>query len=591
MKIKCIAVVLCVLMLVLSGCGVNSDSNDTVSTEAVESSTTEDNVSNVNSDMFTDRDLDASYDVSTSTKITLNKTTASSDSNAVEISGSTVTIKDEGTYILSGTLENGTIIVDAEETDKPQIVLDNVSVTNSSFAALYVLECDKLFVTLADSSENTLSNSGSFTAIDDNNVDGAVFSKQDLTFNGSGKLTVESTADHGVVCKDDLVFTGGEYDISSASHALDANDSVRITKAQLTLNSGKDGIHSENDEDTEKGFVYMYDGTVNIEAQGDGISSSAYTQVVSGSIDILSGGGSENGSSQSSDYYGGFMGGGHGGMNGQQQSSTTTTDDDSTSMKGIKSTANLSIEGGTITIDSADDSIHSNASATISGGTLTLKSGDDGVHADESLTVSGGTIDVTESYEGLEALDIAVTGGDISLVASDDGLNAAGGTDSSGMQGRDNGMFGGGGGMSSSNGSISISGGELYIEASGDGIDANGTLEISGGYTVVSGPTSGDTATLDYDVSGIITGGTFIGTGAQQMAQSFSDCENQGVLALTVGSQQAGATITVSDGSTQLIEHTPSLNYSLVIISSPDIVKGKTYSVTVGSQSGEITAN
>ena len=196
-------------------------------------------------------------------------------------------------------------------------------------------------------------------------------------------------------------------------------------------------------------------------------------------------------------------------------------------------------------------------------------------------------------------MHIDVQGGDIKLTASDDGLNAAGGTDQSGTTGGRDGMFGGGkggmgggfGGMSSGNGSIVISGGTLYINSSGDGLDANGTLEITGGHTTVVGPTRGDTATLDYDTSGIITGGTFIGTGASGMAQTFSDSE-QGVVAVSVGNQLAGTEIILKDASgNTLISCTPELDFAVVILSSPDIMKGQTYTITVGSQSGDFEAS
>ena len=151
---------------------------------------------------------------------------------------------------------------------------------------------------------------------------------------------------------------------------------------------------------------------------------------------------------------------------------------------------------------------------------------------------------------------------------------------------------GGFGGMSgNSSGSIKISGGNLYINSSGDGMDANGTLEISGGHIVVVGPTQGDTATLDYDVSGTITGGTFIGTGAAGMAQTFSD-SGQGVVAVSVGNQPAGTQIILKDkhGNT-VLEHAPELSFAVVILSSPELVKGETYTITVGAQSGECAAS
>ena len=219
----------------------------------------------------------------------------------------------------------------------------------------------------------------------------------------------------------------------------------------------------------------------------------------------------------------------------------------------------------------------------MTGGSFTISTGDDGFHADETLTIAAGTITVTESYEGLEGLDIRISGGQIDLTASDDGLNAAGGTDSSGFGGVRGDMFGGGmggGGMSSGNGSIVISGGSLYINASGDGVDANGTLEITGGDTIVCGPTQGDTATLDYDVSGVITGGTFIGTGASGMAQTFSGSENQGVISVSVGNASAGTAIVLTDAAGNVVlEYTPELNYAVVILSSPNIVKGETYTL------------
>ncbi len=596
----------------LAGCGKTSDNDKTIDNSNNESSITDTSdtssepvdvdFSQTDDDMFTDRDSKTEYDESQAVTIKLNGTSATSNSNSVKISGSTVTITEEATYVISGTLTDGMIIVNADDTAKLQIVLYGVDITSKTSAALYILEADKVFVTLADGTENTIANGGSFTAIDDNNIDAAVFSEQDLTFNGSGSLTVTSPAAHGIVCKDDLVFTGGTYTVNSASHGLDANDSVRISSStKLTIDAGKDGIHCENTDDTSLGFIYISDGTMNIEAEGDGIAAGAYVQIENGTFDLLIGGGSENGSNASSGSYGGFMGGGgHSGMRpGGSQSSTTTADESSTSMKGIKAANSLLFSGGIFKIDSADDSIHSDVSVTINGGTFEIASGDDAIHAEENLTTTAGTFNITESYEGLEALNIDVKGGEFNIVASDDGLNAAGGTDSSGTTGGRDGMFGGhggghggmGGGMSSGNGSIVISGGNLYVKASGDGIDANGTLTISGGYTVVTGPTQGDTATLDYDRSATITGGTFIGTGASGMAQTFSDSK-QGVVAVSVGNQSAGTNITLKDKSGKiLITYAPELSFSVVILSSPDIVSGETYTITVGSESGKFEAS
>ncbi len=628
---KRLAVLGLAVMLGVTGCKNQTQSND--------NNENNDNVANENnsgnesvkideSEMFTDRDYRSEYDESKSVKISLNGDSASCDSDAVKISGTKITILDEGTFVFSGTLEDGMIIVNADEKDKPQIVLDNASIKSATSAPLYILEADKVFVTLAEGTGNTLENGGEFVAVDDNNIDGAIFSKQDLTLNGSGSLTVSSPADHGIVCKDDLVFTGGTYTINSASHGLDVNDSVRVTKASISIDAGKDGVHVDNEDNAEKGFFYGLDGSFDIEAEGDGISAGSFLTVKDGTYAIVSGGGSENATKTSSDNWGGFMGGGPGGMGGGRSGgrgdsmgnrrdssegksydsekmssvermatdSSSDSNDESTSLKGIKAAGDLVIENGSFTIDSADDSVHSNSSITVNGGTFQIAAGDDAFHADDTLTIKNGKIDISECYEGLEALHVKVEGGDIKLVATDDGLNAAGGTDQSGAGGRDNGAFGGrgqfGGGMSSSsNGSIVVSGGNLYVNSSGDGMDANGTLEITGGYTVIVGPTQGDTATLDYDKTGVITGGTFIGTGSSMMAQSFSDSE-QGVVAVSVGNCEAGTQIILKDSSgKEIITHTPELSFAVVILSSPEIEKGETYTILVGSASGEFQAN
>lgn len=581
-----------------------------------------------NEDMFTKRDYKVEYDEKEAVLIQLEGTSASCSNEAVKIQNSTVTIQEEGTYVLRGSLENGMIVVNAENTDKVQLVLDNVSIHSETSAPIYILQADKVFVTLEEGTKNTLSNGGSFQAIDENNIDAVIFSKDDLTLNGLGSLQVTSPAGHGIISKDDLVITSGAYTIDCASHGLDANNSVRLINAAFAISSGKDGIHAENNDDAALGYVFIESGTYQINAAGDGIDAGAYLQIENGSFDITAGGGSENATKEHSDEWGMFGGGmdGHGGGKpgqdmkpgqgtspeqgmepgqgmrpeqgmdfGQEQGTLTATEeDDSTSTKGIKAAGDLTINNGSFIINSADDAVHSNASLTVNGGTFEISAGDDAFHADENLDVEDGDINIAESYEGLEGLHVLVNGGDIKLVASDDGLNAAGGTDESGMggpRGRD--MFGGGfqGGFGSvGNGSVQINGGSLYINASGDGIDANGTLEITGGDTIVCGPTRGDTAVLDYDSTATITGGSFIGTGATQMAQTFSD-SSQGVIAINARGQSAGSQITLTDknGDT-IMSYAPALDFSLLILSSADILKGETYTVTIGEASGEFTA-
>lgn len=592
-------VMLALLLSLFCGC----QPKDVISQDVPETANpVEVDFSKTDGDMFTDRDGRTEYDAAAAVKIDLQGSTATASASSVQISGSTVTITQEATYLISGSLE-GMLVVDAPDTAKLQLVLDGAQITSSTSAALYIRQADKVFVTLAEGSENALANGGSFTAVDENNIDAALFSKQDLTLNGLGSLTVTSPAGHGIVCKDDLVITGGSYTVQAASHGLDANDSVRIAQADLTIDAGKDAIHGENADDAALGYVYISGGSITAKAEGDGISAGAYLQIADGKLDLLTGGGSENGSKTQSDYFGGFMDGRPGGMRPNDTMGSTT--EDGTSMKGLKAGSDLLISGGNITVNSADDSVHANGSVVINGGEFALASGDDAIHAEDTLTVTAGKIAISTSYEGLEALHIDVQGGDIQLVARDDGLNAAGGNDQSGFTGGRDGMFGGGmggrgpgmggghggfGGMSS-NGSIQISGGKLYINSSGDGIDANGTLEISGGETVVVGPTQGDTATLDYDTSAIITGGSFIGTGAAGMAQTFSDA-TQGLISIRVGNQTGGTQITLKDAEGNvLLSHTPEHDFAVVILSCPQMEKGVDYALTIGSETTTFQAN
>ena len=578
---------ICLLLVafLLVACGETKTENTQQSGETIATPEKE--------DLFTENDKKTDYDDEKVAYITLNGQSVTCSSNAVQVTNGSVTIIDEGTYVLSGSF-NGMVVVNAQKQDKVRLVLSNAQITSSSGAAVYVKQADKVFITLEG--ENYLSNGGTFTAVDDSNIDAVLFSKDDLTLNGEGKLTLESPVGHGIVSKDDLTVTGGNYVLTTAGHGMESKDNLCVAGGSFTISAGKDGIRSENTEDATLGYVYMENGTFQITAEGDGISASGKLDILGGDYTITTGGGSENGQKKTSDNWGGFGGGrGPGGMGGWPGGggNTTATEADSTSIKGIKAGGDLTIRNGNFNLNCADDSIHSNANLSVSGGMFTIATGDDGFHADDTLTITAGTVNITESYEGLEALHILVQGGDIQLKATDDGLNAAGGTDQSGFGGNRNDMFGGrgpGGMGGSGNGSIHVSGGTLYVVAHGDGMDANGTLEISGGYTIVTGPTQGDTATLDFDTTGTISGGVFIGTGGTMMAQTFSDVK-QGLISLQVGNRAADSRITLADASGKvLIDHSPELPYAIVILSCPEMISGENYTFTIGTDSGVFIA-
>lgn len=626
--------------VLLTGCGRGAstegltdaaqDSSVTAAQETVTGAaeqTTAESVSRSASDLFTGRDYEVGYDETTATVVTLNGTTATASGEGVAVDGNTVTLTQEGTYVLTGTL-NGSVVIDMDDTAKPHIILRNASVTNEDGAALQVEQADKVFVTLEAGTDNTLSNGGSFSG-EEEGVDGAVFSRDDITFNGTGSLTVSSPAGHGVVGKDDVVFTGGAYQISAASHGVDANDSVRVANASFAILSGKDGIHCENSDDTAKGFVYLDSGSLVIEAEGDGVSASADVTVETASLSVTAGGGSANADKKTSDGWGSFKGGGMGGRMGggrggedrpdmgsmpgqpgaegtvglayeaeqsvsaeQLAATSDTSDSDSTSIKGIKADGSITVNGGVITVDAADDAIHAGGAVAVNGGTLTLTTGDDGIHADGDLTVTDGSLTVTESYEGLEGLTITLSGGQIAVNADDDGLNAAGGSDQSGFGGMRGGdMFGGRGGQGATDGAaLNISGGQVSVKAGGDGIDSNGTVSISGGAILVDCPTMGDTSPFDYEATASITGGTLIATGSANMAAGFTS-SSQGVIAARVSEQGGNTTLTLTDGSgAEILSTTPENAYNYVLISAPELTSGQSYTLTVGGDSGSVTA-
>ena len=470
-------------VLALTGCsttGIEGSGSASATTSSTSSSQVD------TTDLFSSRDLEVGYDEETSTKITLSGDSASSDSDDVQIDGSTVTITDEGTYILSGTLDNGMIIVNAEDSDKVQLVLDGVTITHATSAAIYVAQADKVFLTTASGSENTLKNGGEYTAVDDNNIDAVVFSKSDLTCNGEGSLTITAEAGHGIVSKDDLVLTSGTYAITAEKQGLSGKDSVCIADGTYTITSGTDAIHCENTEDADKGFIYIADGTFTIQADGDGISASASVQIDAGDFSITTGEGSASATMKTEQM----------GDPRQENQTETTTEEDSTSQKGIKSGTTLEISGGTFTTDTVDDSIHAGGDITITNGAFTLKTGDDAVHSDTNVSIQNGEFSIPYCYEGIEGLTVTIDDGTFDITANDDGINAADGSATSNRPGEAN-----------DNCVITVNGGTITITSDGDCLDSNGALTISGGTLNLTCNGNGNTA-LDCDGTYSNTGGS-----------------------------------------------------------------------------------
>lgn len=591
-------------MTAVAGCTGTKSSTGNIDSLETETDTEEIEVQSItgtfsSTDMFTERDLAGTYEESGAVYVTLSDDGITGETAGVAINGQTMTITAEGTYIFSGTLSEGQIVVDADNA-KVQIVFDNVDITCASSAAVYVKSAEKVFVTLAEGSQNTLRNTDEYVAIDDNNIDAVIFAKSDLTLNGTGSLTIVSAEGHGIVSKDDLKITGGTYDITAAGHALSGKDSVRIADGTFILTAEKDGIHAENADDEEKGYIYIADGDFTITSDGDGMDASNIVQIEDGTFDITAGGGAANSlKTHESDMPGGGMSQNIERPDGENMPQDTTTDESGTSTKGIKAGGGMYLNGGTYQIDSADDSIHSNANITIADGTYTLATGDDGVHADDALTVNGGTITVIESYEGLEGLTVTINDGTIDITARDDGINTAGGTDQSGF-----GTFGDHfKGMDSADDEteettdnemwMELNGGYIHILAGGDGVDSNGDLTINGGEIYIDGPSDNGNSAIDYGdrSSAYVNGGTLVAIGSSGMAEVMSDSSKQKVLMVKLGEQMEAGNVVLTDSEGNVIvSYTALKTYDCVIISTAEVESGATYTLTTSGTTTEVTA-
>ena len=583
---KHLAILTVAILVMLAGCGSGEEASD----QTTKASSLLDAVSADEIDTSVSKtDQDASYDESSATKISLSGNSASISGDGASEKDGTITIQQEGTYVVTGTLNDGRIVVQAADTHKVHIVLKGASIYCADHAALFIKQADKVFLTLADGSENTLGSGSSYHLSDeDSNVDGVIFSRADLTLNGSGKLTVNAKYKHAIVSKDDLIVTGGAYAITAGNGGgLYGKDCVKITNGTFTIQSGTDGIQASNVEQADRGYVYISGGALNITAGTDGIQADNVLRIDGGTFQITSGGGSANASTdQKGNENPGWGMWGPGSK--EETAKTEDPTDTSDSAKGLKAGVSLSVRGGTFTIDSSDDSVHCNGTVTITGGTFALSSGDDGVHAGDALLIQNGTIAISQSYEGLEGLNVTISGGKIQLTASDDGINSAGGSDTA-DQGRpgqnqfnvseDSDLF------------IKMIGGSVTVDAGGDGLDSNGNLIIEGGSVLVSGSTNNGNGALDYEGTAKITGGTVVAAGMSGMAQGFSDSSSQYSILhnfSTTLSESDAITLKDSDGNT-LVTYTPAKAYQSVVVSCPDMEKGQTYTLSAGSQSEALT--
>lgn len=475
-----------------------------------------------------------------------------------------MTITKAGTYNLSGEI-NGSITV--KTTGNVKLVLNNVNIKSKNGPAIIIEEAENTVIYLTEGTTNILEDSTSYSYSDED-INGVIYSKDDLILDGTGTLNINSNYQDGIVSKDDLKIINGTYNITSKDDGIRGKDSVYILNGNFDITSGGDAIKSTNDTDSEKGYILVENGTFNIESELDGLQAETKVVIKNGNFNIKTGGGSINSSSNNNEW-------GKWGRNPYEETTTNTS-----SAKGLKSVDNLVINNGVFTFDTSDDSIHSNNYVGIKNGDINISSGDDGIHADTELIIDSGTINITKSYEGLESAKMTINNGNISVIASDDGINIAGGNDSSSMNRPGQNNY-----SNNSDNILTINNGTIYVNATGDGIDVNGSGYIYDGTITVDGPTNNGNGTLDYDREFVVDGGTFIGAGSNGMLQNISSTKQYNVTISFSNSYESNTEVSILDSNNnEIISYTPTKTFSSIIISTPKLKQNETYTIKVNNE-------
>lgn len=563
---------------------------------------------------YSKRDMDASFDESSATKITLSGDSASVSGSGAVAEGSTITISAAGTYIVSGNLTDGSITVVTSENDKVQIVLNGVKIVCSSEPAINIQSADKCFITLADGTQNVLSDGTSYANEDAN---ACVYSTCDLTINGSGSLDISGNYRHGVYSKDDLVVYGGSINVSAVEDGLNGKDSVKIGAGDISIAAGADGVKSSKSTNPEKGFVYVNGGSLSIDAEDDGIQTKTYLCIAGGSIEI-----DAADDALHSDLEGALNGGSTSVCSGDDAFHCETkleVNDGSfvaeTCNEGYEA-EQVIINGGDTDIYALDDALNASAAdlsddseSSDSDATASTPSGESGANAAQpdgsvgAADASGANADAGAQQNSAAQGEGQQDGTTPPELPNDDGAQGgqAGGApgdlgqapDAQGGMGRGGQApdgQGGGPGASDSNCLIQINGGTVVLDSQGDGVDSNGNVEITCGTLLVNGPSSDGDGAFDYDGEATISGGTVLMVGAVGMAQNFTGGTQAFALAQASGS--AGSVIEATDADGNVIATlTATKAFGCVLVSGAGVSDGDTITVSVDGSATTATAS
>lgn len=529
-----------ILFLSISAC---NDPIDGLDNGEIDSGQYEDSVSDASNDNYSrhDESSDYSWNESEIVYITLADDAITIDGDGASASGSILTISSVGTYQLSGSLSNGQVYINTNDEGIVRLLFNNVSITNTSSAPVFIKNSPKTLVVSLENTENTLTDASTYVyaSSDEDEPNATLFSKDDLTLYGDGKLTLNGKYNDAINCKDGLIIKSGNLAITAVDDGIRGKDYVIIDEGTVQITAGGDGIKSDNDEDSERGYIEIASGTFSITAEGDGLQAETDLLVSYADMEITTGGGS----SYSVNY--------------------------DESAKGLKAVVNLIVESGNFTLNTADDALHANGKITLNDGNYNIASNDDGIHADDKLVINGGTIDITKSYEGLEAQVICINDGTIHLQSSDDGINAAGGSNF-----------------------FYMNGGYVYANANGDGIDINGSAEMTAGTILVDGPTSSGNGAIDYDGTFVLSGGFLSAVGSSGMAMAPSSSSTQYCVLVNFSSSQTANTLVhiQNEAGDNILSFIPAKTFQSVSFSTELLEYGETYQVYLGgSSSGTAT--
>ena len=527
MKIlKSIILILLALVMMVSifaGCSSNENTQEALEFNNVLAQNTTENATGTVELVNDITTIENSY-----SKSDINSSYEISDSTVITLADDNTDIAGNGASYKDGVLNitragtyiisgslNGQIIIDATSVDEVQIVLGNAEIINKNGSAIYVKQAEKVTLTLADKSVNYVEDGNNYVDSSSDSPDAAIYADDDLTINGTGSLSVIGNFKHGIKCSDNLIVTSGTINVTSINDGIRGKDSVLILDGNITVDAGGDGLTATNAEDASKGWIKVDGGIFNITASNNGFQAESA----------------------------------------------------------------LNINAGEINVTAGQDTYHCNNDILIAGGISTLDAGDDGMHADNILQIASGNVNVVSDYEGIEGSSVYISGGEIAIEAVDDGINAAGGSDSDIAS---NDRFN----MESGNNVISISNGNIYVSIignEGDGLDSNGNIYLSGGTIVIDGGVSQRDAAIDINKGTFeYSGGTLASVGSTAMLVIPTTISQPVLTILFDNDQQPDETIAIKDtnGNT-ILSFTPKKTYPVAMLSNPKLKVGETYTFTM----------